>query len=239
MNKKILIATVILPIVLFANKPAIEKLNYDMSSNYNTSNSGERINVRGSVRIPVINYVGIGLNTEFSKFYGKNNYSDSDNKSAGIRLIFRDSSIGKIETAYQYIFTNFDSEFFSLNSKSKQLSINATYYFKDFDFLVHHSQSKITYDTYNSYDGKGTSSSTSYNTNMNMAYYINNNLRISTGKNSNTSYKANLSISYQLKILDNLVTLSTSYNKVNKSYIFGLKYTFNTKVNLKDRIRKY
>jgi hypothetical protein len=239
MNNKILISTVILPIVLFANKPAIENLNYDISSNYNKSNIGKRINIAGSVSIPIMNYIGIRLNTGLSSLNGKDNYLDSENKFAGISLILRDSLIGKIETSYKYTLSDTDFESISLNSKDKQLSVNATYYFNNFDFLVNRTYSKSTYDT-DSFNGKSIiNSSTRYGTYMNVAYYINDNLRVLTGKNSNQSYKTNLSISYQPEILNNSMILSTSYNINNKSYNFGLKYTFNTRVNLKDRNRKY
>lgn len=246
MKKTILIMFGLLPITLMANNQAIKKLNYNISTDYSQSDYTKGISIDADIRIPIMNYIGMGLNTNISRNESRKYDSHSNDKSLGLSLILRNSSIGQISTYFGYTMSNiyikFDNnESMSSKPNSKNLNINAIYYFNDFDFSLNRSKSKLTSYSYDSFVGKIKDTSTYYSTSVNIAYYINNNLKISTEKNADYSYKTNINISYQPQVFKNSMVLFTSYykNGNNKSYKFGLKYTFDTRVNLKDRNRKY
>ncbi len=226
MNKKLLMIG-LTPIILLANDQAIETLNYSVSSNYSTSKYGDNKSLGANISIPISKYIGLGLDTSLSKYNSKNyNYKDNS-KSIGLNLLLRDNEIGKIQLSYDYSKTS-DND--NDKSTSNRININGTYYYNDFDFSLNRSRYKEKYD-FGTFTG--------FNTYGSIAYYINNNLKISTGKSSHENYEVNMQVSYQPKIFKNSILLYSGYNKEYKSYNFGLSYSFDTKVDLKSRIRKY
>lgn len=263
MKKVNILLCTLIPLGLIANTNAIEKLNYSISTNYADSKSSKQISLNTNVRMPLANYIGLDLNAGASKIDFDNNDVDGKSKFYRLGLLLRDHSIGKVQTSYSNNISSFKVESTSLQANSKTLNINTIYYYNNFDISVSHSKCEQTYDTYDSYDGKTTHESTSYQTNYSIAYYIGDNFRVITSKQDDIKYKPNFHLSYQPQKFNNLLHLSGSYDEesnnkmyqisynyksfsyslqhctLNESNMFQISYTFNKVHSIKDGIRKY
>jgi len=212
-----------------AESGGVESRNFSISTSASNSDIGNRVSVSGGVRFPLVYYTGVSITGRYSNFFGKNNYIDSSNYSGSFGVFLRKYNLGILNARYGYSRTKSDFEGRNSKNSIKSVSINGTYYFKELDISVGLSRSEP--DTG---DSLNTSSA-------GVSYYVNENFRAGISVVKMDADATNVFISYQPTLFRNTSSLSFSYQRSssNNAFSFSIAYYLDTKVTIKDRVRRY
>ncbi len=215
-----------------AENRGIEETNYRVFGLVSDADSGSSMTLAGHTRVPVTNYTGASITVGYSDFNGTNNYIDSSTNSFGLGVFVRDYDLGIINLSYMYSRTEWDSSI--LNSEDSKdsidsISLSSTYYYKEFDLGLGRSKAKAD---------MGSSFNTS---SASVSYYVNENLIVGATVIKMDADDTNYFISYQPRAFGNVADLSVAYqdSSVDDTLTISLAYYFDTRVSLKDRVRRY
>ena len=225
----VILVALCLSSVAIADNQGIKNRNYSLATSISDSDSGNRLSIFGSVRLPIANYIGATFTGRLSEFDGQNNYIDSSSNSVTLGVFLRKLELGIIYASYSYSKTEMNSSVSDSKNNIKTTHVSGTYYINEFDVGL--GRSKADPDS-------GNSSNTS---NAIISYYIDENLRVGGSVHKMDADATNVFISYQPQLFGNTTSLSASYHDAESDDTFtvSLAYYFDTKVNFKDRIRRY
>lgn len=212
-----------------AENQGIEETNYSVSASVSDSDSGNRMSISGSVRLPIADFTGASISGRYTDFDGDNNYIDSSTNSFSLGVFVRDYDLGIINASYEYSRTESDSAFSNSNNSVDSLSIIAIYYYKGFDLGL--GRSKAEPDSGNSLNIS----------NASVSYYVNKNFNVGASVIRMDADDNVFFVSYQPNLFTNSASISASYqdSETNDTLSISLAYYFDTKVSLKERGRNY
>lgn len=232
MNKLVLAVLVIsTPAVASGENNAIEKTNYEVGISGTNEEHVNRYEISGEARTSIAPYTGASLNVGRSSFQGKDNYVDSDTTSVGAGVFLRKQELGTIGARYSHSLSEPDVPY-PIASKYRidGYGLYGDYYLEDFDI----SASRLI--------AKPEQGNSLHSWTITGGYYVSNNLvaKLSAGgMDSKDNYS--FGVAYQPELLKNAASLTIGYYDTpnDNSLSLSISYFFDTRVNLKERNRRY